>query len=319
MMFFLSKTNSNIDNLQLLYFFALFVKNLTNMKRIFLLIIAIFAIYGCCSSQSLLWKVTGKKIKSPSYLYGTIHIQDKKVFAYDNTVTDAMNSCDAFAMEILLDEVDPKESQEAVMLPNGKTLKDFMSADEYKMLDSAFKANTGQSLLMYSRLKPFFLNSIIMQSNMSQDMETALDLHLLKTARSAGKSCYGVEKFMDQIHAIDAISIDDQIKMLVDAVKDTTENSEANQFDDLLDAYLTFNLEKALEMSNDTSLPAEFNKIFLIDRNVGMAKNFAKIAKKQSLFCAVGAAHLPGEKGVIELLRKQGLIVEPVVFKWKEE
>ena len=58
---------------------------------------------------------------------------------------------------------------------------------------------------------------------------------------------------------------------------------------------------------------------YLINRNTGMAKNFLKIAKKQSLFCTVGAAHLPGEQGVINHLRKAGLTVEPVVFKWKEE
>jgi uncharacterized protein YbaP (TraB family) len=50
-----------------------------------------------------------------------------------------------------------------------------------------------------------------------------------------------------------------------------------------------------------------------------MAKNFVKIAKKQSVFCAVGAAHLPGETGVIELLRKKGYTVEPVIFNWMKD
>ncbi|MBO7570850.1 MAG: TraB/GumN family protein [Bacteroidales bacterium] len=291
------------------------------MKRIFFLLALVLAA-SFCFSQSILWKVTGKKIKSPSYLYGTIHIQDKRVFAFDNTVTDAFNSCDAFAMEILMDEIDPKESQEATLMKDGKTLKTIMSAEDYKLLDSAFTAATGASLLLYNKMKPFFVSSAMMQAGMKQDMETALDLYFLQNARKAGKSCYGVEKFMDQINAIDAISLEDQVKMLMDGIKDTTSdgnNKEEEQFADLLDAYLTFNLDKALEMSSDPSLPAEFNQAFLINRNSGMAKNFLKIAKKQSLFCVVGAAHLPGEQGVISHLRKAGLTVEPVVFKWKEE
>ncbi len=290
------------------------------MKRTFLLL-ALVLTASFCFSQSILWKVTGKKIKSPSYLYGTIHIQDKRVFAFDNTVTDAFDSCDAFAMEILMDEIDPKESQEAMLMPDGKTLKSIMTEQEYHLLDSAFTAATGSSLIMYNRMKPFFVSSAIMQSGMQHDMETALDIYLLNNARKAGKSCYGVEKFIDQINAIDAIKLEDQVKMLMEGLSDTsdTKGSQEEQLDDLLEAYLSFNLEKALEMSSDPSLPPEFNQAFLINRNSGMAKNFLKIAKKQSLFCAVGAAHLPGEEGVINHLRKAGLTVEPVVFKWKDE
>ncbi len=288
------------------------------MKRILLLLV--LALSSCiCFSQSILWKVTGKKIKSPSYLYGTIHIQDKRVFAFDSTVTNAFDSCEAFAMEILMDEIDPKEMQEAMLMEDGKTLKTIMSAEDYALLDSAFTATTGASLFLYNRMKPFFVSSAMTQAAMNQDMETALDLYLLQNARKAGKSCYGVEKFSDQINAIDAISLEEQVDMLISGLKDTTSdksNSEEDQLAELLEAYLTFDLQKALEMSSDPSLPADFNQVFLIDRNVGMAKNFMKLAKKQSLFCAVGAAHLPGENGIVELLRKQGLTVEPIIFKF---
>ncbi len=292
--------------------------NIIQMKRILLLLV--LALSSCiCFSQSILWKVTGKKIKSPSYLYGTIHIQDKRVFAFDSTVTNAFDSCEAFAMEILMDEIDPKEMQEAMLMEDGKTLKTIMSAEDYALLDSAFTATTGASLFLYNRMKPFFVSSAMTQAAMNQDMETALDLYLLQNARKAGKSCYGVEKFSDQINAIDAISLEEQVDMLISGLKDTTSdksNSEEDQLAELLEAYLTFDLQKALEMSSDPSLPADFNQVFLIDRNVGMAKNFMKLAKKQSLFCAVGAAHLPGENGIVELLRKQGLTVEPIIFKF---
>ena len=135
------------------------------MKKIFFLLALVLAA-SFCFSQSILWKVTGKKIKSPSYLYGTIHIQDKRVFAFDNTVTDAFNSCDAFAMEILMDEIDPKESQEATLMKDGKTLKTIMSAEDYKLLDSAFTAATGASLLLYNKMKPIFVSSAMMQAGM---------------------------------------------------------------------------------------------------------------------------------------------------------
>jgi uncharacterized protein YbaP (TraB family) len=287
------------------------------MKKSILLVLSVLVGFSSFS-QSLLWKVTGKNLKEPSYIYGTIHIQDKRVFSFDNTVTQIFESCDAFAMEILMDEISQEEALEAMLMKN-TTLDKLLSKEEYRILDSVVKANTGSGLFMYNKMKPFFLSTQLMQINMQKDMELALDLYFLKTARDAGKPCFGVEKFMDQINAIDAISLEDQADMLFQGLTDTTGNNDADKLDEMLETYMNFDLNKLFEMTNDTALPAEFNKAFLIDRNVGMAKNFVKIAKKQSVFCAVGAAHLPGETGVIELLRKMGYTVEPVLFNWQTE
>ncbi len=263
-----------------------------------------------------MWKVSGKNLKSPSYLYGTIHIQDKRVFSFDETVSNAFNSCDAFAMEILMDEIEHDDIMDA-MLMKDNSLDKLLSKEEYHILDSVVKEMTGSGIFIYNKMKPFFLSSQLMQMNIEQDMEQALDLYFLKMARDSGKECFGVEKFSDQIRAVDAISLEDQADMLYEGIIDTTGNDDAGKMDEMLEAYMSFDLESIFEMTNDTSLPAEFNKAFLIDRNVGMAKHFVKIAKKQTLFCAVGAAHLPGETGVIALLRKKGYTVEPVVFSWQ--
>ena len=145
-----------------------------------------------------------------------------------------------------------------------------------------------------------------------------MDIFFLKKAREANKLCYGVEKYSTQMGAIDAIKLKDQVSMLLQAINDTTTTESGESMTDgLLDAYLSFNLDTMLVMSNDPSMPKKFNKIFLVDRNVGMANNFEKIALEHTLFCVVGAAHLGGDKGVIALLRKKGYIVEPVKFEWK--
>jgi hypothetical protein len=280
------------------------------------LLITLALLCGVCMafSQSLLWKVSGKNMKSPSYLYGTIHIQDARVFAFDSTVTNALSSCDAFAMEVLLDEINVKGVRESMMMPKGKILTDLLSKEDFALLDSLCKAKLGVSAIFMNGMKPFFVVSAIEQADMPQDMETALDLFLLKRAREQNKLCYGVEEYMDQIKAIDAISLKEQMEMLVTFLHDTA--AAKQEFGEMLDAYIGFDLGKMTEMMQDTALPKKFEKVLIEKRNVTMAKQFDKIANEHTLFCAVGAGHLGGKKGVIALLRKKGYTVEPVVFGW---
>ena len=286
------------------------------MKKLSFFIILLFFV-TLSFSQSLLWKVTGGDLKEPSYLYGSIHIQDARVFAFDSTIVlGTLQSCDAFAMEILLDEIDPVAIRKSQYMKKGKLLSKMMKPADFAKLDSVCKAKLGASAYFVNTVKPFFLSSALQQADMAKDKDNALDVYFLKKARAAGKKCYGVEQYQDQIAAIDAISLKDQVKMLVESLDETNSDTVQSQFDELLEAYLTYNFDKMLELSSDESLPKKFNKVFLIDRNVGMADHFAEIARTQSLFCVVGAAHLAGDKGVPALLRKKGYTVEPVLFQF---
>ena len=113
------------------------------MKKLFLS--CLFAIFVTLSfSQSLLWKVTGGDLKQPSYLYGSIHIQDARVFAFDSTVVlGTLQTCDAFAMEILMDEIDPMELKKSQFMPKGKLLSKMMKPADFAKLDSVCKAKLG--------------------------------------------------------------------------------------------------------------------------------------------------------------------------------
>jgi len=284
-------------------------------KKLISLIFFLLCVFTTAFPQSILWRVSGKNIQSPSYLYGTIHIQDERVFRYDSTVSNAFKSCDAFAAEILLDELNVAGLRQTMMLPKGQVLSELLSKDDFAKLDSLCKAKLGVSAIFMNSMKPFFIASALQQADLPKGAENALDLDLLQKARAEGKSCYGVEQYMEQIKALDAISLKEQLAMLTEFIRDTA-NQNSKEMEELVDAYLRFDLDRMWEASLDTSLPKKFSKILLFDRNVTMAKRFVEIAKKQTLFCAVGCAHLAGEKGVIALLRKKGYSVEPVVFSW---
>ncbi|MDA3819269.1 MAG: TraB/GumN family protein [Candidatus Delongbacteria bacterium] len=284
------------------------------MKNFLLLILATCGIVfsGAAQENSLLWKVSGKKTDSPSYLYGTIHIQAKEVFAYDTLIYDKMRSCDALAVELIIDEIDPETTKQLMLMEEG-TIADYLSDEEYHLLDSVMKARTGQPLMLFEKMKPFFLASQIMQTMMPKEMPLPLDMHFIDTARKMDKNILALEELSDQIGAIDKMSVEEQVDMLMDGLTDE-ENSMEKQFNQLVDAYVEQDLDSLQVLMQDTALPESFGKELIIKRNKGMAKALHKIMKKQSVFAAFGAAHLVGEQGVIELLRQKGYKIEPVRF-----
>lgn len=284
------------------------------MKKLFFTFYLTYIVFSGFA-QSLLWRVSGPGIQSPSYLYGTIHIQDSRVFAFDSTVWHCFNSCEALAVEVLLDQLDYSVVREQMLLPKDQSIAKMLSKEDYTILDSLCKAKLGVGAIFFSNMKPFFLSSALQQADLPVEEPLALDLFFLRQARNRGMYCHGLEEYMDQIKATDAISIDDQLKILRQTLHETAD--VAASFDSLVLAYLAFDMSMIAEMLNDTTLPDNFNQVLVEKRNKTMYKGFRKLAKKQRVFCAVGAAHLPGDKGLIGLLRKKGYTVEPVKFEWK--
>ncbi len=274
----------------------------------------LFMSLNLLNSQSLLWKITGNGLKEPSYLYGTIHIQDKRAFAFDDTVLTLFKTCKAYAMELNPEKIDPAELKK-FMIMKKHSLKDLLSEDDYRKLDEYLKEKTGTGAILYNKTKPFFIQSQVMQLTMPKDMDDALDMYFFKFAKQNGMEVLGIEKLKEQLEAVNKITLKDQAKMLMESLKDTTNVN----FEELLQAYRSADLKKLSELMKDTTLPQNFEEAFLVKRNKRMAKRIAKFVKKQPTFNAIGAAHLPGEKGVINLLRKKGFTVEPVPFEFKDD
>ncbi len=287
------------------------------MKRIFILIIACLGLvsFALAQENTLLWEVT-KKNSNPSYLYGTIHLQDKRVFAFDDLVYKKIKACDALAVELVLDEIDFAELNKMMLMEEG-TLSDYLSQEEYVLLDSLVKAKIGQPLMLFAKMKPFFLMAQLMQSETPKDMPLALDMHFVDTARDMSKTVLALEEMQDQIGAIDKISTQEQVDMLVEGIKDF-DNYIEKQMKKLVEAYLKQDLQQIHDLMEDPSLPKEFGEELLVKRNHGMAKKLNKLMKKQTVFAAFGAGHLVGDEGVIALLRKKGYTVKPIVFKFSE-
>ena len=121
-----------------------------------ILFLTILCLASAISAQSVLWRVSGRDIQSPSYLYGTIHIQDSRVFAFDSTVWHCFNSCEALAVEVLLDRLDYSVVREQMMMPKGQSIAKMLSKEDFAILDSLCKVKMGVGALFLSNMKPFF-------------------------------------------------------------------------------------------------------------------------------------------------------------------
>lgn len=264
------------------------------------------------NDNSLLYEISGNGLKTPSYLYGTIHIQRKEVFDFDTLVMQLFDTCQAYAMEVAMDEVNPMKA--AKMMTLEKPLDSLISMEKFHKLDSIYEAETGSKLGMMKMTKPFFLIAQLMAEDIGGDMEMALDFYLFTKAKEAKKKTIGIEKFEEQMAAVDQLTIEEQVDIIIKSVEDST--SSMAKFDELLKMYLDGNLMDLMKMMEDPAYPEKFNKAFLHDRNIRMADRIAEISKEQMTFNAIGAAHLAGPDGVVALLRKKGFEVKPIKIQF---
>jgi uncharacterized protein YbaP (TraB family) len=260
------------------------------------------------NENTLLWEISGNGLKKPSYLYGTIHIKNKKVFQYDTIVTHLFNYADIYTMEINMDEINPIKAAKCMMMEDD--IKNYLSEAEYMMLDSFLYANTGTKLETIRKQKPFFITSLMAESLFGGDMKFALDLDFYMKAKMNKKEVTGIEKFEEQMAAVDSITIREQIELVLESLNDTLSPTE--QADKMINTYISGNLNDLMVLMNDYKGKEKFERIFIINRNHRMADRISENNPAKSYFIAIGAAHLPGKEGVIELLKKKGFSVKPI-------
>ena len=259
--------------------------------------------------NSLFWEISGNGLTEYSYLYGTMHTQDDRAFQFKNGVMDAFNQAEIYAMELNVDSVDQEALLSKLIMDSIYSLKTLLTASEYKVVSDFFRDSLGQPLFMFEKMQPLFTSQMVALRDLEAQQTDALDIYFFKEAKKQKKQTIGLEKTMEQIDAFSAIPYEMQAKSLVDAVTEYGKEGELDM-DTMIKYYVEGNLDKLLEMTTkdegDEEMAKIFNDIFLVKRNYNLADRAEPYIKKGSTFIAIGAAHLPGEEGVINLLRKKG-------------
>lgn len=263
--------------------------------------------------NTLLWKISGNGLNRSCYLYGTMHV----LCADDATLSDSLKLAIKYADQIYF-ELDMDNMNEMLgamkylRMNDGKKLSELLTKDEYAKVETYFKQHSVPlPLAMMNRFKPYFISSLIGEQMMSCDQKNGMEELIMRESKKYSKEIKGLETTEFQASIFDSIPYEKQAKDLVSYI-DSIDSYKAVTME-MVDVYREQNLEKmdSLMHKSDPGMD-EYMDILLYGRNRHWVDQMPEIMKGKCILFAVGAGHLPGEQGVINLLRKKGYKVTPM-------
>jgi uncharacterized protein YbaP (TraB family) len=293
------------------------------MKRM-ILWVTISLLYLSCFSQSvnknntLLWRISGKDLKSPSYLFGTIHMLCGDDVFVSDSLKFAIKQADKVYLELDMDNMFELISVMSKMKMRGDTtLAQLLTANEYEKVKAFFTNNKGFiPFSMLETYKPMLAASTLMQNSVDCSHPMAMEQLIMKEAKREGVGIKGLETMAFQMSIFDSIPYGIQAKQLLNYIENYEKKDDNKEFEELTKAYRNQDLKMLEVLTEKEDAGVEkFSEIMLYRRNEDWAQKLSIIMPNGPVVVAVGAGHLPGERGVINLLRKAGYKVEPVENK----
>ncbi len=269
------------------------------------------AMHSSSDEKSLLWEIRGNGLSKPSYLYGTIHLICSKDMVISEAMKEAFASSDAICLEIDMDDPNLASAMlKDMAMPAGQSLSMLLSKKQHRILSDYFAKEIKMDLSLFEKQKPFFIQSLIMKDLLGCDVG-GYEMTFMQMAKEQQKEIMGVEKVEDQMKAVNTMPLKEQAESVVTMIKE--EKKYAEMFEKMVTMYKTGDMEGLYNFTQNPTVGKKMDgTTFLKDRNVRWIPEIEKMSKEKSIFYGVGAAHLGGEFGVINLLRKQGYTLTAV-------
>lgn len=262
-------------------------------------------------NNSLLWRISGKGISKPSYLFGTMHLICRSDYLWTAAMQQSLDKSEKVCFEMDLDDQNTIMQSAAGLMDNtGKKLSDYFTTEQYAKLKKYVHDTVGIDIALMENLKPVALQTLLGSQSPFCNDPVSYEDSIMRLAQNQDKEILGLEAPKEQLDALASIPIDTVIKELMSAIDDNA--ADDGEYKALVDAYKSQNLDALhSQMVNSQELQAQLG-VFLDDRNKRWIPRMSGQMKNTSIFFAVGAGHLWGDNGVISLLRKNGYKVEPL-------
>ena len=297
------------------------------MKKVRHSVLQLFLILAISSSplniqaqdpdQGLLWEISGNNMPQSSYLFGTIHFISNKDFFMTKQIKETMKVCKILSTETLMNHHTRNELNRNAHLPDGGSLEDLMSPEDYEKVKSFFVSQLRVKRLRfdlhYKHLKPLVLSTTMTMLHLGNSVKF-YETEFLKLARKYDMETLGLETIEVEIEAMNHFPLEDQVAALLHSVENFDQHF--GDFEELVDAYKAGDLESILQITLRPSEDNyEFHRHFIDYRNVDWLTKMDKKMDLAPTFFAVGAAHLGGDNGLIKLLRQKGYTLNAVEIK----
>ncbi|MFV8351994.1 TraB/GumN family protein [Flavobacterium sp. XS2P14] len=258
------------------------------------------------NDKFLLWEISGNGLSKSSYLYGTIHMICGNDYFLSDKTKKAFTASDNLVLEVNLS--DPKELSAAQQLAYGKEpLSKKLSPEQLNVLDALLQKRTGMTVKQVDKFSLMTVMSLMTMKSFGCVDIKSYEMEFIAMAKDSNKNVTGFETLQAQMDFLSkAYSNAEMITMLQESNDDTTKKLVQNYIqEDLPELYKDITAPKVMN-ENAKKWMSEV-------RNTNWAVKMPDMMKDKSTFFAVGAAHLLGEQGVINLLRKAGYTVKPIL------
>ena len=272
--------------------------------------------------KPLLWKIEGKGLSKPSYLFGTIHLGSGPLAKLHPAAEAAFEQSDVLYTEIPFDQKTQLGATRLLLRNDQKTLVQSIGEKLKNRLDKELAAiNPQLDSEPFQFLKTWAVAATLPMLKAQIGGEQAMDGTLWQRAEAEEKKTDSIETVESQLGVFDAFNEEEQIIMLSETLKMMKEDrlAKKDSMQELIDAYVTGDLQslqKTLDKSLDEMRKGEhkelgerFYKKLLTDRDVSMAEVIVKKLANSPGDChffAAGAAHFAGDKSIRAHLEKAG-------------
>ena len=272
-------------------------------------------------SEGLFWKIE-KEGEYVGHIFGTLHMNDKRIARLHDKVSKVLDESKSFAMESFPSDHywNPYHGGQLIkhdmVLPQGQSLEQYVGKETYRKIEKVLVDVLGMKAELVKTLRPWAaMRSFAVKAKSS---ELILDYALLERAAEQKKELYQVESIQEFIVTLQEIPIEAQVALLKFTVASYADMKDI--INDMLDAYLKQDLKLIYEISTrfipNKPENQQWREIYLRHvieiRNIVMEHYMRKPMRDKNTFIAIGAAHLYGDKGVLALMEKDGYTVSRV-------
>lgn len=297
--------------------------NLAIMKKILLLFALMMLAFA--SQAQLLWKVSGNGLSRPSYIMGTYHFAPASMMEKIPGMQQALEGCDVVVGEIEKESLLNSESQmlmaQAMMAPADSTLDKLFSPEDYAIVEQVFNKYFGAMGVKLNQMNMLKPSAISLQMQAMQAVKyfpnfnesEVIDMAVQTTANEMGRPSIGLETIEEQTDLLFNGPLTEQAEGLLDACK--KDDLFTVQSSAIVEAYMAQDLNRIEAIFTDPELGGDDDDALdalVYNRNRNWAEKLHKMMPERAALVCVGVGHLPGDQGLLQLLRNRGYTVEPM-------